>query len=136
MRPLSPTTPKVEADLELVVRCVLSFCVSVLLDADRYPPVTIRCQAMDHKRKTYWPQAHYWCGSRIDSKKLAKVKAGTKKIQTHCVKDSVVALKFENEETNMYGFGVMIVGRAKKENGAVLVTTYSDGREEHVHHGK
>ncbi len=100
-----------ERDLVLLISSPSPVCV-------RYPPVSIAVQPMLHSRKTFWPQRWYWIGTRIDSTKLAKIKAGTTKIQKHCVEDSCVALKFECKETCMFGWG------AKKGSGNDVLLTH------------
>ncbi len=132
-----------EVTIEQIVTKLFDAPVQPRSATDKTAPVTLRVSGMAHSRKTMWPQHWYWYNMAIEKQRLAKIKAATSKIQKLCVKDSLHSVKFEDERTNTFGWGVMIIGRAKKGTiettggGAdLIIVTYADGSEDHYHHGK
>eukprot|EP00164_Ancoracysta_twista_P003992 GFYU01005357.1.p1 GENE.GFYU01005357.1~~GFYU01005357.1.p1 ORF type:complete len:290 (+),score=90.85 GFYU01005357.1:24-893(+) len=101
-----------------------------------YKKLELQVKPKAHSLKTFWPQRFYFQYGRIDSKALAKVKAGTNQIMAATVKNSVVEIKFHEPYTCTYGWGVLLAGEAKKYPGALFCCTYTDGDEAHYHHGK
>ena len=95
----------------------------------------VRIKNIAHARKTAWTNRYYYNFGRVDSKRLAKIKAATNALKAQTVKDTICEVKFYTEDRAWYWPTVLLVGECKKVPGALFGIKFDCIEQEHHHHG-
>ena len=95
----------------------------------------VRIKNIVHARKTAWTNRYYYNFGRVDSKRLAKIKAATNALKAQTVKDTICEVKFYTEDRAWYWPTVLLVGECKKVPGALFGIKFDCIEQEHHHHG-